>query len=246
MLFKLKENLPFCLRVSADIWNSPEKKRANESFLTTNCTFCCLLKERTFLHQQVCINCFKILGWEIWRNRRFPGVLCHLELHFLTIGGPHLTYNSCTLTLLIACIQFLPSVVVSSSPGCMWNLNIMDYLFEWLWSCEDAVMAGPEVSGAKLSRLTVVAPWIWNIFCSYHFFLVRTAPGHNWCAAVPSWSVCKFYDFCGYGGTSGSAVEVKRPAHTLVSSVVGMAGISGQILTHQSTTESRGCGFQRR
>jgi len=33
ILFKLKENLPFCLRVSADIWNS-QKKRCSESVKT--------------------------------------------------------------------------------------------------------------------------------------------------------------------------------------------------------------------
>lgn len=71
----------------------------------------------------------------------------------------------------------------------------------------------PDVSGAALSRLTVLAPWIWNIFCSYHLFLVRTGPGLNWCVAVPPWLVCNFYDPHGNGG---SAVGVERPAHTLL------------------------------
>lgn len=71
----------------------------------------------------------------------------------------------------------------------------------------------PDVSGAALSRLTVLAPWIWNIFCSYHLFLVRTGPGLNWCVAVPPWLVCNFYDPHGNGG---SAVEVERPAHTFL------------------------------
>lgn len=71
VLFKLKENLPFCLRVSADIWNSPGKKKKKSPWvLKTICTFCCLLKERTFLDQHVFIICFKIFGWEIWRNKK--------------------------------------------------------------------------------------------------------------------------------------------------------------------------------
>lgn len=55
-LFKLKENLPFCLRVSADIWNSTGKKKkkkgGGESVLKTICTFCSLLRERIFLQQK--------------------------------------------------------------------------------------------------------------------------------------------------------------------------------------------------
>lgn len=50
-LFKLKEHLPFCLRVSADIWNSPGKqnktKRCGESILKTISTFCSLLNVST-------------------------------------------------------------------------------------------------------------------------------------------------------------------------------------------------------
>lgn len=101
------------------------KKRACESFLKTICTFCCLLKERTFLYQQVFINCFKIFGWEIWRNRRFSGVLCHLDLYFLTthLGWwPPLDLNSLHLHFTDS-LHMVFAISVSSSPGCM--------RFEW-------------------------------------------------------------------------------------------------------------------
>lgn len=101
----------------------------------------------------------------------------------------------------------------------MWNLNIMDYLFGCLWFWKASVLKDDVMAVARRIR-----GWAFQARCActtnleYILFL-PSFPGENcpWSQlmAVPSWSVWNIYKLHGCGGASGSAVEVKRPAHAL-------------------------------
>lgn len=72
---KLKENLPFCLRVSADIWNSPGKKKKSKKkwwvSLKMNLHFLQSSERKNISSPEVFISFSEIFGYEIWKNRRF-------------------------------------------------------------------------------------------------------------------------------------------------------------------------------
>lgn len=153
---------------------------------------------------------------------------------------------------MIACIWFLLSVVVSSSPSGIWNLNSVGYVSSdafglgkllswkmmwWQWPDRSRLSFSGSLSSHQEFGISVL-----TIFSWWKLLLVTAGD-----MAVTSWSICSIYELCDYYGTSGSVVKVKGREHTLVPHVMWMATvISRLILPHQSTSERKGFSFQRR